>query len=1420
MSPLNVLGRIQLPALALAGTDTSIRQRRLRGARARAPAIQACMNEGAGHDPWLEQSDRFFMEVRSFLNSLVHRGITEVAADTGRRLATMFERHSLISRALYSGRQRVCASNRAVHVCGTNGVKLFGPTPEPHACGSVRGLQLSQVSRSSATSSGKPAPNTRLGLQVGAVITASNLKHLSCTRTAVARYAYGSSGSTLHLAKLCKWVIPMLIAAGAIGPAIKAQTVQQAPRQEFIRGRVLTDSGAAIGGASVVATASLDHESHSTRTDTVGHYEIVFERGTGDYTVQVSAASYPSFQGRVTRKNADSVLILNVTLTHNAQQVPQLVPVRVQGNRRQKPPIQDNGTPGIGATQQQVGLLGVAPSDQGDLSAMAASLPGITLVPSSDGSPPGFSALGLSPSQNAVTLNGLNFGGVQVPTAALTTARLQTSAYDPSVGGFSGALLSVTLGRGPDYTLGNATVLFDDPALQWTDPTGSRLGQRYRNVQLSASEAGPIVRDKLFYNVSVQGGRRTNDLVTLDNADAAALAAVGVSAQTVEALLGTLDRLGVSQSQPGATEVVNTNGTFLGRLDILPTVNRTLSLTLNGTGRRSAPTQLGPTALASQAGTLNTWNGGAQAEFARYVADFYLIRVRSGLSAGGSNGAAALPIPEGNVLVGSVLSNGQQGLATLGFGGSNRFPRHTRKWSWQTTTEASWFVPDNRHRPKIAAGAQVDGYTSDDASNRLGTFTFNSLEDLAGGRAAMFTRTLSGGQWQSREASGWISLGDLWRVTDRFSLQFGVRGEANRYGTAPAYNPLVDSLFQLRTDRVPNAARVSPRLGFTWAYGRESRVSGFGARPRGTFRGGVGEFRSMFPVTLVGPALAATGLPGALEQLTCVGPAAPPPEWNAYVADIHRIPVECAGGLGSSAFSDSQPPIILFVPNYNAPRAQRASLGWSGRFLPFARLSADAIYSRNLNQPGSMDMNFNPTSFFVIPGEGGRKVFVDPARIDTATGGIDPLASRLSPRLSRVVGLTSDLRSETRQLLFTMSPSGFFLSRFWLLSYAYTRARDQVRGFDGAALGDPRLAAWGTSTGDVRHAITGTLSWAFGDEGNVSLTGQVHSGVPFTPVVQGDINGDGLSNDRAFVFNPATVADQALARGMAEVFRGAPRAVRECLARQLDRVAARNSCRGPWTSAGWLTMGTSGRSLGLTNRARLSLTASNLLAGFDQILHGGAHLRGWGQPAIPDPNLLVVNGFDPAALRFRYTVNPSFGDTRPARNALRTPFRLTFVISLTLGRPYQRQLLEDVLAPGRTRRGTRLTADEIKQRYVNSGFYDPVPTLLAATDSLLLTADQAARLSEVGKRYTAATDSIWRELGAYLAALDTQYDEHSALRRTHEAKLEAYAELEAAAREINAILSPEQMHFLAPEIQAMLDVRTIEQMRRRELESY
>ena len=42
----------------------------------------------------------------------------------------------------------------------------------------------------------------------------------------------------------------------------------------------------------------------------------------------------------------------------------------------------------------------------------------------------------------------------------------------------------------------------------------------------------------------------------------------------------------------------------------------------------------------------------------------------------------------------------------------------------------------------------------------------------------------------------------------------------------------------------------------------------------------------------------------------------------------------------------------------------------------------------------------------------------------------------------------------------------------------------------------------------------------------VNLNGSFRSGSAFTPAVAGDINGDGYSNDRAFVYSPATTADQ------------------------------------------------------------------------------------------------------------------------------------------------------------------------------------------------------------------------------------------------------------------------------------------------------
>ena len=72
------------------------------------------------------------------------------------------------------------------------------------------------------------------------------------------------------------------------------------------------------------------------------------------------------------------------------------------------------------AVRRQVVALDVL----GDLSAMAATLPGITLIPGADGAASGISVLGLGADQNNITLNGLNFSGTDLPRDATANCGL------------------------------------------------------------------------------------------------------------------------------------------------------------------------------------------------------------------------------------------------------------------------------------------------------------------------------------------------------------------------------------------------------------------------------------------------------------------------------------------------------------------------------------------------------------------------------------------------------------------------------------------------------------------------------------------------------------------------------------------------------------------------------------------------------------------------------------------------------------------------------------------------------------------------------------------------------------------------------------------------------------------------------------
>lgn len=249
---------------------------------------------------------------------------------------------------------------------------------------------------------------------------------------------------------------------------------------------------------------------------------------------------------------------------------------------------------------------------------------------------------------------------------------------------------------------------------------------------------------------------------------------------------------------------------------------------------------------------------------------------------------------------------------------------------------------------------------------------------------------------------------------------------------------------------------------------------------------------------------------------------------------------------------------------------------------------------------------------------------------------------------------------------------------------------------------------------------------------------------------------------------------------------------------QLNSAAAGGSCEGPWSVALNGQLSIDGALLRLPSRIRvLNISIANPIGGLDQLLHGSGRLRGWGTTPSPDPVLYHVRGFDAAARRFNYEVNPRFGATDAARSTLRAPFRLTLDFSVNLSPDFAQQQLERYLGPGRGGRpGPRLTIDELRTRYArNVG--DPYRAIIAEADSLLLSREQVDALAAAGSRYRLRIDSLWSALATEFSEFGDRYDVAAAVRR-QESALEQGREMSRAdvRSSLGDILTPIQLRLM------------------------
>ena len=1060
---------------------------------------------------------------------------------------------------------------------------------------------------------------------------------------------------------------------------------------DVITGVVTGPDGQPIQDANVEAVSLETQVTRRSRTDARGRFTILFPDGGGQYRMTARAIGMSPRIEMLARYADEDRLVWNIRLqggtvtleTINVTAGPQMV-------RAPEGP-----TPGSSERAMNFDQITRIPVDNTDLALLTTLVPGVLTIGSTDTTATSFSVAGLGADANALTLDGLLFGSSTIPQEGLRQTRVVTSTYDVSRGSFSGGLIASTTRSGSNMVQGSSQYQFRDDDLAVTSDT-SAYAQGYTQHVLSGGLGGPIVRDRLFVYGSLQARLRSDPQQTLVTANAADLARLGVSPDSVSRFYAILQGLGVPPlSVPPSATRSNDNLSGLVRLDYVVSNAHTLTLRGDWRGMGQDPTRLGMTALPQTGGEMMTTGTGVMGTLTSRFGATAINEFRGYYQTNDRDGTAYSAVPQGRVTVASDLPDGTQGVTTLVFGGNPGLPSSSSGKSFEMSNEVSWMPGSGQHRLKLGAFFLTDRSADLTGTNQLGTFSYNSLAELETGIAASFRRTLNVPERLSTSQRWGAYLGDVWMVNRQFQLTYGARLEGSAFGDPPPYNPAVDTAFGRRTDLLPSEWQVSPRVGFSWSLGGASTPGGGGfggggfgggrfLPPTTVIRGGVGEFRSQPPTNIVSQARGASGVGQSASDLFCAGIAAPvpTPDWTSYWVDPATIPASCLSGGAPPPgnLPGSARAIVVFGDDFQASRAWRGSLAIERRLTQLFRLTVEGSVSRGVAQAGFRDLNLDATPAFTLAAEGNRPVYVPAAAISAASGTPQYLASRVDPNYGFVLEAFSGLHSRAEQV--TVGVGGIIGRGITLqTSYTWQNARDELTGVRaGSTAADPNVAEWARSDFERRHSLLATLTYPLSRSVEFTSIARVSSGTPYTPLVGGDVNGDGSRNDRAFIF--AADSASAVGPGMARLLETAAGSVRSCLLGQTGTVAARNSCTGPWQTSLDFQLNWRPTLLSLNRRMTMSLVTVNFLRGLDELLHGADGARGWGLATRPDGTLLYVTGFDTVQQRYAYDVNERFGATYGSATAVRPPFQLGLQVRISIGPDRTQQAIDAMRAGG------------------------------------------------------------------------------------------------------------------------------------------
>lgn len=416
-----------------------------------------------------------------------------------------------------------------------------------------------------------------------------------------------------------------------------------------------------------------------------------------------------------------------------------------------------------------------------------------------------------------------------------------------------------------------------------------------------------------------------------------------------------------------------------------------------------------------------------------------------------------------------------------------------------------------------------------------------------------------------------------------------------------------------------------------------------------------------------------------------------------------------------------------------------------------------------------------------LSGEDGRAMLTSVTGIH-ADGTVAPVTEA-----NGATTLTPDGWSDAVQLRARMATKDPFATFQFDVRYTLTLGQEHT------LVSSSRDQGMGIPTGPLsaggRHTIVASAGWWLGDV-QVRASAIARSGIRFTPLADRDLNGDGSANDAAFIPLESSGTWEAVVPGY----------LRSCIATNAGRVAAYNSCTGPWSIQSQLIASIAGTYLGFARGTVIDIQISNLLGAVFGSAHAGAVT--FGDVAPVNTVLEHIIGFDTGLQRFRGTVLTDFGTSRGLRQGIVAPVRLAVGVRIPLGPSVTTQRADD-LERALSRDSSPRAVQGASMQYLSD--LPPIPLIvLQSGDGLQLTGAQRTALQTLGGRWQ---QSISKVVGDAIRPVVEGGASQSTHKRLTNARVRFLLEIQTIAAEIRRLLTPDQIDELPDGVKMMLNPR-------------